>query len=175
MAGRILTYLLSVLFPLSPMLCGQCSGSVCCSLNQLACCPELTNEVSQLAKCCELKCCEANCSLAEEASSLDLVPSCVKDRLVLHSSRCPLPIPCRHEFCRSAICGQSAVALRRMDWSLNDTLRKVVLDHPIWFGADLLYQPVQSRLGWFPVDSDWNVNLGPHGRAARIYFCSWQI
>lgn len=172
MAGRIWTYLLSVLLPISPMLCGQCSGSVRCQSLDSACCRALTtaDTLPRRETCCQTKCPDSIESLSQNDAQRDVD---------LQSSTPAVPqrpqLPGRHEHCRSAICGQSAVTLRRIDWSIQGAHEPLWVDLPEWSIRIPLREPGQNTVFSFAANLHWDVNTGPSGRAARIAFCSWLI
>ena len=171
MAGRILTYLLSILLPISPMFCGQCDGSVQGQSAEPACCGALT--IAAIAQ--PKTCCTANCSGAGDWRSQKPDPRCVDEPSRAPSAPSRSPLPCRHEHCRSAICGQSAVTLRRVDWSANGAREQLSLDHLPRVLAAMVIGSDGVSLRLLVFDADWEIRFGPSGRAARIAYCSWQI
>lgn len=172
MTGRILTYLLSILLPISPMLCGQCRGSARCQSADSECCGALTavDTLPQPETCCEAKCPDSEESLSQSCSQLDVD---AKSSIPTGPQRPQLP--CRHEHCRSAICGQSAVTLRRVDWSVQEAQEHLGLLLKVWSLRAPLHEPDHEIDFSFAPHFRWLVNAGPSGRAARIAFCSWLI
>jgi hypothetical protein len=172
MAGRILTYLLSVLLPISPMLCGQCNGSVRCQSADSECCRALTAADSLPPP---PKCCQAKCPNSEKSLSQSTAPPHLVFKSSTPAEPQPPRTPCRHEHCRSAICGQSAVTLRRNDWSVQDAQEQILFLLREWSLLAPLREPDHGIDCSFSSNRHWEVNAGPGGRAARIAFCSWLI
>jgi hypothetical protein len=174
MAGRILTYLLSILLPISPMLCGQCRGSARCQSADSECCRALTaaDTLPQPETCCPANCPGFNEALSQSGTGAqrDVGP---KSSPPTGPQRPQLP--CRHEHCRSAICGQSAVTLRRVDWSVQEAQEPMGLMLQLWSLKASLRELDQESIFSLASNLVWEVNVGPSGRAARIAFCSWLI
>lgn len=172
MAGRILTYLLSILLPISPMLCGQCRGSAPCQSADVKCCSTLTevDALPQPETCCPANCPGSNETLRQSGARRDIGPK---------SSPPTGPqqpqLPCRHEHCRSAICGQSAVTLRRIDWSVQEAQEPMGLLLQWWSLKASLRELDQESTFSLASNLVCEANAGPSGRAARIAFCSWLI
>lgn len=171
MAGRVLTYLLSILLPISPMLCGQCDGSVQGQTAGNACCRALTVAAIEQPNTC----CTANCSGAGDWRSQNPDPGSVDQPSKAPLAPCQSPLPCRHEHCRSAICGQSAVTIRHVDWSVDDAAKQVSLDQWCSVLAAMVMRPDLAKVILFGLTADWEVDFGPSGRTARIAYCSWLI
>jgi hypothetical protein len=176
MTGRMLTYLLSVLLPLSPLLCGHCAGSAECRPANSTCC-SADSSASQ-----------GQCGVAEPRQCLPARhgAACERGTCRVHGES-PRPVtpptrqhPCRHQYCRSAICGQSAIVSRPVDWAADLAGHLLSLDEPInnaLFGRALVmsFRAVNGSppCGTPPCGSP--VNVGPSGRAARIAYACWLI
>ncbi len=198
MTGSLLNYLLSFLLPLSPMLCGHCQPSNSLGRQSNSCCssicavgkiensvakPSDDNGPSAKVTCQSL---QPVCTprtprkpLDGELRQCELQPC---ERLSDASpQRTPRPLePCRHEHCRSAICGQSAIGSRPAAGTSELTGQPLSLDHP----SDnallslALAAALQALSGTPPCPTPPRgtpVNSGPSGRAARIAYASWLI
>ncbi len=223
MAGRILSYLLSILIPLSPVLCGRCIASCedfsCQNSAQSdfrqgdyrqngggqgndrqVCCSENAKKVS--SDTCPRQSTPASCSTNGQPASTATTPLPKTEMPVSEMPVTEMPVsegpvsevpgtgiaeqpergpsapaapPCRHEQCRSAICAQSALSLRRVEWSLQQVEWQVMLWSQYLSKLVARNSRDASLCRWFSDDFCREVHCGPSGRAARIAFCSWLI
>lgn len=166
MADRLLTYLLTILLPLSPLLCGQCQRSAIVGSNALACCGDRCSSQTGAANSDRTfsgNCLESSCCHQPTADHTDI-------------RREPTPSPpCRHEHCRSAICGQSAILVRPNGNLDPDGPQTPSLAIPV-------LHELAAQLAWHDCEiaalhrpSGGRVNVGPSGRAARVQYVSWLI
>lgn len=193
MIGRVLHYLLSLLLPLSPMLCGHCQNSRS---------PELESNI-----CCSRSCGRGSVETDADKSSGNTCPPATVACQSFHPihnrthpgqtinghiqtwerlsdtppRQAPMsPEPCRHEHCRSAICAQQAVVSRPVDWTQTLTDHASAPDRPIdntlltlTLAATL--QALHDTPRCVSPPRGTQSNSGPTGRAARIAYASWLI
>jgi len=188
MVGHALTYLLSFLLPLSPLLCGPCQRSNLPGSNSNRCCsrhcPEQSREsVPHQAQHENRRACPTHSQPpaigchSEPSNSLAPAgtPDCER-RNETRREQEPRPAsPCQPEHCRSAICGHSAIVLRPVNWTIEANGQWLSLDEPS-FDARCGRDTVTSLQATdHKASCGRPANVGPTGRAARVAYASWLI